>query len=188
MARHRRDLLAGLTGEVIEPGCGNGLNFAHYPSTVTRVLAVEPQPYLRALAEQAAAKAPVPVEVVEGFAEELPAADGSFDAAVTSLMLCSVADLDAAVAELARVLRPGGQVRFLEHVRAETKGLARLQRVLDATVWPPLAGGCHTARDPVAALKRAGFEVEPPRRFRFPETAMTLPTTAHVLGTAEKAH
>jgi ubiquinone/menaquinone biosynthesis C-methylase UbiE len=103
----RRDqLLAGLTGRVIEVGAGNGMNFAHYPPEVTRVVAVEPEPRLRDLAEAAAAKAPVAVEVVDGAAGRLPADDGSFDAAVASLVLCSVPDVPAALAEIQRVLRP----------------------------------------------------------------------------------
>ena len=89
---HRDRLLAGLGGDVIEVGAGNGLNFPHYPPTVKRVVAVEPEPDLRALAEQAARSAPVPVEVVEGRAEALPFPDASFDVAVACLMLCSVPD------------------------------------------------------------------------------------------------
>lgn len=178
-ARHRAELLAGLAGRVIEVGAGNGANFAHYPGTVSEVVAVEPEPYLRARAAEAAGAAPVPVRIVAGVAEQLPAAGATFDAAVTSLVLCSVADPDAALAELLRVLRPGGELRFWEHVRAPTRRLARLQRAFD-TVWPHLAGGCHTARDTVAAIERAGFELRSLRAFRF----MAGPTAPHVLGRA----
>ena len=147
---HRRELLAGLAGRVLEVGAGNGLNFAHYPPAVTEVLAVEPEPYLRGLAEVAARQAPVSVRVVDGSADALPAADASMDAAVASLVLCSVPDQARALAELHRVLRPGGDLRFFEHVRADTVGLARVQRLADlsgppswaavtpaATPWPP---------------------------------------------------
>src|SRR5829696_6004473 len=92
MAHHRRALLAGLTGRVIEVGAGDGLNFRHYPPTVTRVLAVEPEPHLRSLAHKRAAQAPVQVEVVDGLAEQLPAETGNMDAVVVSLVLCSVRD------------------------------------------------------------------------------------------------
>jgi SAM-dependent methyltransferase len=92
LARHRDALLAGLSGRVIEVGAGNGLNFGHYPPAVTQVIAVEPNPHLRRVAYDAAARAPVPVEVTDAVAERLPAADADFDAAVASLVLCSVPD------------------------------------------------------------------------------------------------
>src|SRR4051794_14595280 len=113
---HRRRLLAGLDGTVVELGAGHGLNFPHYPADVTEVIAIEPEPTLRAHATEAAAGAPVPVRVVGGVADDLPLADESVDAAVASLVLCSVPDQDRALAELRRVLRSGGELRFYEHV------------------------------------------------------------------------
>ncbi|HEU4543576.1 MAG TPA: class I SAM-dependent methyltransferase [Jiangellaceae bacterium] len=186
-AAERRDaLLAGLTGRVIDVGAGNGLNFAHYPPEVTDVLAVEPDPYLRALANSGAERAPIPIKVVDGVAEDLPADDESFDAGVASFVLCSVADLSQALRELHRAIRPEGQLRFFEHVRADTPGLRRVQRVLDATVWPALCGGDHTGRDTAAAIEDAGFTIQTLDRFRFPETPIPLPTSPHILGTAIK--
>ena len=184
MAEHRRRALAGLTGTLIEVGAGNGLNFTHYPAGVTGVLAVEPNPYLRQIAGQQARQAPVPVEVRDGVAERLPAADAAFDAAVVSLVLCSVADQRAVLAEIHRVVRPGGQLRFLEHVRAGTPGLRRAQRLVDATVWPLLVGGCHTGRDTVAMIASSGFTVEQLDEFRFPPTRWSTPATPHVSGMA----
>jgi ubiquinone/menaquinone biosynthesis C-methylase UbiE len=184
LIEHRRRLLAGLAGRVIEVGAGNGLNFAHYPPAVTSVLAVEPEPVLRELARQAAENAAVPVEVVDGVAKRLPIEDASVDAAVACLVLCSVPDQVAALRELRRVLRPGGELRFLEHVRAETPGLRRVQRLLDATFWPMLGGGCHAGRDTVAAIENAGFTVERADRLTFPESRIPLPASPHVLGTA----
>ena len=187
MADLRRELLAPLRGRVVEVGCGNGLNFAHYPAAVTEVVGVEPEPRLREAGTRRAQEATAagrPVTVVPGRAESLPLPDASMDAAVVCLVLCSVADPRAAVAEVARVLRPGGTVRFLEHTLAEEPGLRRVQRVVDATVWPLLVGGCHTSRDQVAELRAAGFEVTGTRRFRFPETGPTMPASPHVLGEA----
>jgi SAM-dependent methyltransferase len=184
-ADQRRRLLAGLSGRVIEVGAGNGRMFAHYPRGVTEVLAVEPEPRLRAAAVEAARSAPVPVTVVHGVAEELPGKAGEFDAGVTALVLCSVADPAVALAELRRVLRGGGELRFFEHVVAERPGgLRRVQRFLDATVWPALVGGCHTARDTATAITEAGFVVEELERFRFPESGVVSPASPHIRGRA----
>lgn len=186
-AEHRRRLLEGLSGDVLEVGAGNGLNFAHYPPAVTTVLAVEPEQRLRAIAADAAGRAPVPVRVVAGRAEHLPAPDSSVDAVVCSLVLCSVRSQAAALREVRRVLRQGGELRFYEHVRADGGALRRLQMLLDATVWPPLAAGCHAARDTVAAIRDAGFVIERLERFRFPDSALPSPTAPHVLGSARVA-
>ena len=186
MADHRARLLSGLAGTVLETGCGNGRNFPHYPHTVTRVVAIEPDPYLRGLAERAAKTAPVPIEIINATAEHIPAPDESFDAAVACLMLCSVPDQATALAEVRRVLRPGGQLRFLEHVRAETPVLARVQRVLDATVWPLFAGGCHPARDTEAAI-RAAFTLDEVTRFDFPAARIRQPASPHIIGSATRA-
>ncbi|MGW6906690.1 class I SAM-dependent methyltransferase [Streptomyces sp. NPDC054940] len=188
ITEHRTRLLSGLAGEVIEIGAGNGLNFPHYPPEVKRVLAVEPEPRLRALAKQAARTAPVQVEVTGGIAEQLPVVDASLDAAVVCLTLCSVADPHAALAELHRVLRPGGQLRFFEHVRADSPGMRRVQRAMDATVWPLLMGGCHTGRDTQAAITTAGFTLTSVEKFAFPETRLPSPAATHILGTAERPH
>lgn len=181
---HRRRLVDGLTGEVVEVGAGHGASFAHYPTTVTRVVAVEPEPHLRALAADAASNAPVPVEVVDGTGEALPLADASVDAAVASLVLCSVTDPAAALDEIARVLRPGGVVRLFEHVAAAGAAHRRLQRALDATVWPRLGGNCHTARDPLAHLASHGLRLTAVDRFRFPAGRLPTPTSPHVLAEA----
>lgn len=186
LGQHRRALLAGLTGQVIEVGAGNGMNFGHYPDTVARVLAVEPEPRLRELAISRAARAPVPVEVVDAVADRLPAPDGGFDAGVASLVLCSVPDPATALAEIYRVLRPGGQLRFLEHVRADSAALDRVQRLLDATIWPVIAGGCHTHRDTAAAIRQAGLAIEDLRSLRFPDSRFATPTSLHILGAASR--
>ncbi len=185
-AEHRRELLSGLEGRVIEVGAGNGLNFRHYPSTVSEVIAVEPEDYLRPLAEQAAGEASVPIRVVDGLADQLPAGDGEFDSAVASLVLCSVPDQASALGELHRVIRPGGELRFYEHVLASDPGFARMQRVV-GRVWPLFAGGCHCDRETVAAIAAGGFEVESCRRFPFRPAPIILPATPHVLGVATRS-
>jgi ubiquinone/menaquinone biosynthesis C-methylase UbiE len=181
---HRRRLLAGLSGRVIEIGAGNGLNFAHYPPEVAEVYAVEPEPHLRKLAAQRAATAAVPVEVADGVADRLPADEASFDAAVLSLVLCSVPDQAPALTETRRVLRPGGELRFFEHVRASSAGLRRVQRVLDATIWSFVAGGCHLSRDTAAAIEAAGFTIESIEHLRVPDTRPPQPASPHILGVA----
>ncbi|HZX01814.1 class I SAM-dependent methyltransferase [Kribbella sp.] len=182
-AEHRRRLLAGAAGRVIEIGAGDGGNFAHYPPEVAHVLAVEPEPFLRAHAVRQASTAPVPVEVVDGTADRLPAAAASADVVVVSLVLCSVPDQATALAEVQRVLRPGGELRFYEHVAADPGRLATVQRVADATLWPLLAGGCHTHRDTAAAIRSAGFTIDQLDRFTFPPDR-TTPAGPHILGRA----
>jgi ubiquinone/menaquinone biosynthesis C-methylase UbiE len=181
-AEHRAELLDGVAGRVVEIGAGNGLNFAHYPAAVSEVVAVEPEPYLRERAAEAAAAAPVPVRIVDGVADALPAEDGAFDAAVASLVLCSVPDQATALAEIRRVLRPGGELRFYEHVVSDRPRTARTQRRLDDWgLWPRLAGGCHAARDTTAAIEAASFRIERCRRFPFAAGPVSL---AHVIGLA----
>jgi ubiquinone/menaquinone biosynthesis C-methylase UbiE len=183
---HRAGLLAGLSGRVIEIGAGNGLNFAHYPAAVSEVVAIEPERMLRRLALDAARHAEVPVDVAPGAAEALPVKSEAFDAAVLSLVLCSVRDVERALSETFRVLRPGGELRFFEHGRGGGRAMATAQRVLDRTVWPLLFGGCHTGRDPVGAIRSAGFELGPYRRLIVPETGPRVPTSYCVLGTARR--
>lgn len=184
MADHRRALVAGLKGRVIEVGAGNGLNFAHYPAGVTSVLAVEPEARLRKVALENAARVRIHIEVVAGVADRLPVEDESVDAIVYSLVLCSVPDLASALREGHRVLKPAGQLRFLEHVVSERPALRRMQKVLDATVWPTLGAGCHCARDTSAAIDSAGFTIGDLERFRFPEMRLALPTSPHIRGRA----
>jgi ubiquinone/menaquinone biosynthesis C-methylase UbiE len=180
---YRRRMLAGLSGRVIEVGAGNGLNFPFYPDTVEQVLAVEPEPLLRKAATKNAADAPVAVEVVDGVSGRLPAEDESCDAGVASLVLCSVPDQARALGEFRRVIRPGGELRFYEHVVAHRRLAAGLQRVADATFWPRVGGGCHLARDTGTAIERAGFRIESSERFPFTPGA-PIPPIPHILGLA----
>lgn len=185
-AEHRARALAGLTGRVIEIGAGNGRNFPHYPASVTEVVAVEPEDRLRALAEQAAHDAPVTVTVVAGHADDLPFDAATFDAAVASLVLCSVPDVGRSLVELRRVLRPGGELRFFEHVRSANPLIGRFQDAV-TPVWGAAGGGCHLNRDAAAAIRRAGFDIEELDRFAYAPLAM-VPKHAHILGRARAPH
>jgi ubiquinone/menaquinone biosynthesis C-methylase UbiE len=183
-ADHRRELLDGLHGRVIELGAGVGLNFRYYPTTVAEVVAVEPEDYLRTRAQEAAEAAAVHVTVVDGVAEALPFPDGSFDAAVAALVLCAVPDQATALRELRRVLRPGGELRFYEHVRPDDPRTGAIwQRLDDWNVYPRLAGGCHAARDAEAAIRSAGFDVVRCRRVPFKGGPVSA---SHILGLARR--
>jgi ubiquinone/menaquinone biosynthesis C-methylase UbiE len=184
-SEHRDELLAGVAGRVIEVGAGTGLNFAHYSTEVSEVVAVEPEPYLRAAAEAAAAAAATPVTMVDGTADDLPAAAGEFDAGVVSLVLCSVPNQASALAELFRVIRPGGELRFYEHVRSPKPGFARVQRTLDL-VWPWFGGGCHTSRETEHAVAEAGFIIDRVRHFTFRPALCAAPVSPHIIGVARR--
>jgi ubiquinone/menaquinone biosynthesis C-methylase UbiE len=183
-AELRDRALAGLTGRVIEVGAGNGMNFRHYPDTVTEVVAVEPENNLRALAERAAASSPVPVKVVAGHGDALLFDDASFDAAVVSLVLCSVPEPQHFLGEVRRVLKPGGELRFFEHVRSARPLLGVFQDVI-TPVWSAIGGGCHLNRDSRAAIEAAGFEIDDLDRFTYAPLKF-VPPHAHILGRARK--
>jgi len=181
-AQQRDRALAGLSGRVIEVGAGNGMNFRHYPDTVAEVVAVEPDETLRGLAEQAAKNATVPVRVVAGHSTALPVEDGGFDAAVASLVLCSVPNPEAALAEMRRVLKPGGELRFFEHVRSDHPAFGFLEDII-TPLWSRIGGGCHPNRDTKSAINAAGFSIEEIDRFYYAPLRF-FPSHAHILGRA----
>ena len=181
----RRELLAGLSGRVVEVGAGTGPNFRLYPGTVTEIVAVEPEKYLRAKAEATAAQSRRAIRLVDAIADRLPFEDASFDAAVAAQVLCSVPSQATALAELRRVLKPGGELRFYEHVLARDSRRARFQR-LAGRVTPHVAGGCHPDRDTARAIEEAGFAIERCRRFSFQPTLLDLPVAPRILGVARR--
>jgi ubiquinone/menaquinone biosynthesis C-methylase UbiE len=185
-ADRRRQLLRGLSGRVLEVGAGSGVSFAYYPSAVTELIAIEPEPALRERAIEATSTASVPVQVLDGVAERLPLPDASVDAAVFAGVLCSVGDPPRVLAEARRVLRPGGELRFYEHVIARNARLRGLQRLLDATFWPRLFGGCHTTRDTESTLAACGFSLEERERFSFRPTLLATPVAPRILGRARR--
>lgn len=158
LARLRRETLADATGRLLVLGAGQGHDLAHLPTAVTEVVAVEPDPAMRRLGRRRLAGVRVPAWYVGAAAERLPLADGSVDTALAALVLCSVGDPDRAAAELRRVLRPGGRLLVLEHVRAaDGSRLSRLQDRTDRT-WGRVSGGCHLNRRTREVLERAGFD------------------------------
>ena len=181
-AERRERLVAALEGDVLEIGAGTGLNIPHYRQA-RRIVALEPGgAYTRRLRERAA-QSPIPVEIVEGSAEAIPFPDESFDHVVASLALCSVSGLELTVAEIRRVLRSGGSLEFLEHVRGEG-GVARWQDRL-TPLQRRIADGCHLNRDTAAAIEGAGFRIDQLERFEMPAGhRLTRPA---IQGTALKA-
>ena len=155
LSQERDGLLARAAGATIEIGAGTGLNLSHYPPEVTRLCLVEPDPDMRKrLRRRTGGRGDV--QIVDARAEALPFPNASFDTAVVTFTLCSVADPDIALAEIARVLRPGGQLLFLEHVRDTDPTIARKQ---DHPVFPYSWIGCHPNGDTLAAISQAPSEI-----------------------------
>lgn len=155
----RRELLAGARGRVLELGAGTGLNLELYPETVEALTLTEPDPHMSKQLRKRLSESPrAGAEAVEAPAEKLPFPDDSFDTAVVTLVLCTVPDPTAALAEIKRVLKPGGQLLFLEHVRSGDPGLAKWQDRLERP-WRFLGDGCHCNRDTVSTIGAAGFEL-----------------------------
>ncbi|TXI51687.1 MAG: class I SAM-dependent methyltransferase [Mycobacterium sp.] len=155
----RRETLAAARGRVLEIGAGTGLNVKLYPGAVTAITLAEPDAPMAARLRRRVSGASHPVEVVQAPAEQLPFADGSFDTVVSTLVLCTVADMAASLREIGRVLAPGGQLLFVEHVRAGHGRLVRWQERLHEP-WRRFACGCHCNRDTAVALRDNGFAVE----------------------------
>jgi len=180
----RRRLLAGLRGRVLEVGCGDGRSFEHYPTSVTQLVAVEPDPTARVVAGDRARTTTVAIDVVEGTAEALPAADGSFDAVVSMGVLCTVPDPADTLAEVRRVLSPTGELRFWEHVRSNQLPLRLLQRSLDALFWTRALGGCRTTRDTAGTIAASGFELVSLDRGFHSSSALTITAAPYIIGIA----
>ncbi|AJD47668.1 hypothetical protein S7S_06260 [Isoalcanivorax pacificus W11-5] len=169
LERTRRELLAQASGRVLELGVGTGANFPSYTAAATEIHGIEPTPALLRLARDRAASLPDPQRftLVKAGAEALPYPDDHFDSVVACLVFCTIPDTEAAAAEIARVLRPGGTVLVLEHVASHRHGLRRLQRGINP-VWRRLACGCELTRDTAALLHRHGFDLNDTRHWRHP--------------------
>ena len=162
LAERRSRLVSGLRGRVLDVGAGTGANLAHFRAA-SAVVAAEPDPAMRARLAGKLGGASVPVEVSAAAAESLPFPAGSFDAVVCTLVLCTIADPERALAEARRVLTPGGRLVVLEHVRG-TGALARWQDRV-CPIWTRVAAGCHPNRDTRSAIEQAGFTVEQAETF-----------------------
>ena len=158
LADWRRDLLGSLSGHVLEIGSGTGLNLPHYPATVTRLVLSEPDPFMRRqLQAKVADRARNSVQVVDCAAEKLDFPDASYDTVVSTLVLCSVRDPQRALAEIRRVLRPGGNLAYFEHVVADNPRTLRWQRLVEPA-WKFLAGNCHLTRHTHESIRQAGLD------------------------------
>jgi ubiquinone/menaquinone biosynthesis C-methylase UbiE len=165
----RRELLKQARGRVLELGSGTGLNLVLYPREGLDCLTLtEPDPHMFKQLRQRAENDCPGADLVQVGAENLPFDDDSYDTVVVTLVLCTVSDQPAALNEISRVLKPDGQLLFLEHVRANHPGLAKWQDRLE-TPWRFLGDGCHCNRDTVAGIKAAGFEVGDVERDELPK-------------------
>jgi ubiquinone/menaquinone biosynthesis C-methylase UbiE len=162
LAAWRAELLRDVSGEVLEVGAGTGLTLSHYPKAVTRLVMAEPDPHMRA--KLMAKEKPSGVEISDASLDGLPFVPGSFDVVVCSLVLCSVRDQKAALAEVVRVLRPGGRLVFLEHVAADGKPQRLKWQGRIEPLWKHLMGNCHLTRRTEAAIAAAGLDIESIRR------------------------
>lgn len=179
----KRELFADIRGDVLEIGPGAGINLLHLPKDI-RYTGIEPNPFMHPLLHAAAQERGMAIEIAEGIAEALPMADNSVDAVVSTLVLCSVFEQARVLAEVRRVLRPGGRFYFLEHVAAPRgSGLRRVQNVL-APLWRRVGDGCYPNRETWRALEAAGFSALQceHRSIKVP----LFPVTPHILGFATK--
>ncbi len=173
----RRELLSQASGRTVDLGAGTGVNLDLFPEAVSELVMVEPDPHmLKQLRAKAAGRGGV--EISGASAQELPFADDGFDTAVFTLVLCTVPDPAAALRETARVLKPGGKLLFIEHVRAEDAGLARWQDRLERP-WRFLGDGCHCNRDTVATIEASPLKLERVERGQLPKAPPIVRPLVH---------
>ncbi|MFH0980087.1 MAG: class I SAM-dependent methyltransferase [Planctomycetota bacterium] len=181
LTEHRRRLLSGVQGDVLEIGPGTGINLAYYPPGI-RWTGVEPNPFMHPYLMKEAGKLGLGVTLRRAAAEQLDFADGAFDAVVATHVLCSVSDPARVVAEIKRVLKPGGRFCFIEHVAAPPRSRQRRLQGFVRPIWRRLADGCYPDRDTEELVRHAGFA-------RLNCTRLTLPYMVvgpHLIGTATK--
>jgi ubiquinone/menaquinone biosynthesis C-methylase UbiE len=164
----RRALLARAHGRTLEIGAGTGVNVELYPDSVTELVLTEPDGHMRRQLERKLAALDRRAEVVDAGGERIPFPHASVDTAVATLVLCTIPDPEGALAELARVLKPGGRLLFLEHVRSDNPRTARWQDRLERP-WGWFGRGCHPNRDTLATIEASAFEVAEVERDRIPK-------------------
>lgn len=180
-AEQRRQLLADVTGTVLDVGAGTGANFSHYPASVV-VVAAEPDGAMRRRLSEPAAAAAAQIEISDASATDLPFADGTFDAVVCGLVLCTIDDVETALAELDRVLAPDGRLIVLEHVRGSGRHATWQDRV--TPLWRRIVAGCHPNRDTRSAVESAGFSWQTIEEFEL--TPRWVPTSPILSGIAQR--
>ncbi|MGE5281885.1 MAG: class I SAM-dependent methyltransferase [Chloroflexota bacterium] len=179
MREIRRETLSAARGRTIDIGAGTGLNIGLYPDDLTELVLAEPDEHmLKRLRPRLAERGKGTVEAIQAPADRLPFPDDTFDTAVFTLVLCTVPDPEAALAEAARVLRPAGQMLFVEHVRSEDPGLARWQDRLERP-WRFLGDGCHCNRDTIATIEASPFEIERVERGELPKAPPLVRPLVH---------
>jgi SAM-dependent methyltransferase len=183
--RRREQVCAGLHGTVLEVGFGSGLNLPHYPASVTEVLAVEPSDAAWRLSASRRAASPVPVRRSDLDGQRLSEGDGTVDGVLSTLTLCTIPDVAAALAELRRVLRPGGRLHFFEHGRAPEPRVRSWQHRLDP-LQGAVFGGCHLGRDIPALVRAAGFTLDDLEEAYLPGPRLSRPWTYGYLGLATR--
>jgi ubiquinone/menaquinone biosynthesis C-methylase UbiE len=167
-ARMRERIIPKARGQVAEIGFGSGLNLPYYdPAKVSRLIGIEPDPSMLGIARKRLAEFPMPIELIEGYAEALPLPDGSVDTAVVTYALCTIPDPGRALCEIRRILKPGGRLLFIEHERSTEPWRSRWQDRLNG-LWGRVAGGCHLNRAPQRLIEEAGFVIGAREHERFP--------------------
>jgi len=156
---YRSRVVSSATGRVLEVGIGSGLNLPFYGNTVAEIIGLEPSPKLLDMANAAARKSQIPLRLIEGTAEAIPIEQQSVDAVVTTWTMCSIPEIQSALREMRRVLRPGGHLLFVEHGRAPEPGVRWWQDHL-TPAWKHLSGGCHLNRAIEELIESAGFRIE----------------------------
>ena len=159
MRQVRQEVAGGARGKVLEIGCGTGANFPFYTDADSEVIAIEPNPYMLQRARKKVSAAGRPVEIRQAAAEQLPFEDATFDTVVDTINMCTIGDLPQALSEIKRVLKPGGQLRFYEHVRYEHP-IGALAQDLISPIWKWFGAGCHPNRDIARSIREAGFVIQ----------------------------
>jgi ubiquinone/menaquinone biosynthesis C-methylase UbiE len=159
LAPYRNRVVSTATGRVLEVGIGSGLNLPFYGNTVTDVIGLEPSRKLLDMTTAAARKSQIPLRLIEGTAEAIPIEDHSVDAVVTTWTMCSIPEIQSALQEMRRVLRPSGRLLFVEHRRAPEPSVRWWQDHL-TPAWKHLSGGCHLNRAIAELIENVGFRIE----------------------------